>query len=147
MGKVSDLTSNPSLSTDDLLMVVDVSTSTSYKTSIGDILSLNVPVITSTTSSATPTPDGSKTLNFYIITALAVAAEFAVPSGLAEQGSRLMIRIKDDGTARVLSWNAIYRVMGVTLPTTTVLGKTTYLFAIYNSTDSKWDVLAVGQEV
>jgi hypothetical protein len=34
----------------------------------------------------------------------------------------------------------------VTLPTTTVISKTLYLGMIYNSTDTKWDVVAVAQE-
>jgi hypothetical protein len=57
-----------------------------------------------------------------------------------------MIRIKDNGTARSLGYGANFRAMGVTLPTTTVLGKTLYIGSVWNSTDSKWDVLAVGQE-
>jgi hypothetical protein len=58
----------------------------------------------------------------------------------------LEIRIKDNGTARTLAFNAIYRAVGVTLPTTTVISKTLYLFCRYNSTDTKWDVLDVKLE-
>jgi hypothetical protein len=36
--------------------------------------------------------------------------------------------------------------MGVTLPTTTVISKTVYLAMVFNNDDTKWDVLAVGQE-
>jgi hypothetical protein len=52
----------------------------------------------------------------------------------------------DNGTARTLAWNAIYRAVGITLPATTVISKTLYLGMIYNSADSKWDVVAVSQE-
>jgi hypothetical protein len=66
----------------------------------------------------------------------------AAPSGTPTNGQRLLIRIKDNGTARALTWNAIYRVIGVTLPTTTTANKTIYVGCIYNSADSTWDVVA-----
>lgn len=103
------------------------------------------PRVASTSSSATPTPNADTT-DVYILTALGEAAAFAAPSGTPTDGQKLIIRIKDDGTARALSFNAIYRAIGVTLPTTTVLGKTLYIGQIYNSAASKWDVLGVGQE-
>lgn len=93
-------------------------------------------------SSATPTPDVS-TADVYALTALGAAAEFQIPAGTPTQGQTLIIRIKDDGTGRALTYNAIYRAIGVTLPTTTVANKTHYIGMIYNSTDTKWDCLAV----
>lgn len=97
----------------------------------------------SLTSSATPTPNADIT-DLYTVTALAEAATFGAPTGAPNQGQKLIIRIKDNGTARALSWNAIYRASSdLALPTTTVLSKTMYLGFIYNSTDSKWDLLAV----
>ena len=96
----------------------------------------------STASSATPTPTGDRKLNELYITALAAAAEFQAPSGTPVNGNKLIIRVKDDGTARALTWNAIYASRGATLPTTTVLGKYHYIGLIYNSTASKWDCVA-----
>ncbi|KKK78085.1 hypothetical protein LCGC14_2847080, partial [marine sediment metagenome] len=58
----------------------------------------------------------------------------------------LLIRIKDDATGRAISWNAIFRVINVTLPVTTVSSKTMYIGCKYNTADTKWDVLAVGEE-
>lgn len=104
------------------------------------------PRVTSTTSSSTPTPNIANE-DIYILTALAVNATFGSPTGTPVQGSKLLIRIKDNGTARTLAWNAIYRAIGVTLPTTTVINKTLYVGCVYNSTDTKWDILAVTQEV
>lgn len=101
--------------------------------------------VTTEASNATPTPDVSA-CDIHTITALAAAATFGAPTGTPTQGQSLIIRVKDDGTARDLSYNAIYRAIGVTLPTTTVVSKTLYLGFIYNSTDSKWDCLATGQE-
>lgn len=79
------------------------------------------------------------------VTALAVAATIAAPTGSPANGWQNVYRIQDDGTARALTWNAVFRAVGVTLPTTTVAGKTLYVAAEYNSAASTWDVLAVGQ--
>lgn len=70
----------------------------------------------------------------------------ANPSGSAIDGIGMVIRIKDNGTARAISYGSQYRAIGVTLPTTTVINKTLYLACIWNQTDSKVDVLAVAQE-
>ena len=101
--------------------------------------------VTSNASSATPTPDAD-TADVYLLTALAAAAAFEAPTGTPTDGQSLIIRIKDNGTARALSWNAIYRAVGVSLPTSTVISKTHYLGFVYNSADSRWDCLAVSQE-
>ncbi|WP_230685813.1 hypothetical protein, partial [Streptococcus pneumoniae] len=82
----------------------------------------------------------------YTVTALAVGATFGAPTGTPTEGQSLVIRVKDNGTARSLAYNAIYRAVGVTLPTTTVISKTIYLGMFYNSSDTKWDVVAVAQE-
>lgn len=99
--------------------------------------------ITSEASNATPTPNADTT-DVHIITALAAGATFAAPTGTPTQGQQLIIRIKDNGTARSLAWNAIYRASSdLALPSTTVLGKTLYCGFIYNSTDTKWDLIAL----
>lgn len=99
------------------------------------------PRNTTITSSATPTPN-SDTDDQYTITALAVGTTIGAPTGTPVNGQKLVIRIKDNGTARSIGYNAIFRAIGVTLPTTTVINKTLYLGCIYNSTDSKWDIVA-----
>ena len=102
------------------------------------------PRVGTVASSATPTP--TTDYDMFTVTALAAAAEFAAPTGTPVNGQPMIIRIKDDGTARALTFNAIYRAIGVTLPTTTVISKTMYLGMIYNSADTKWDVLSVIEE-
>lgn len=102
--------------------------------------------VTTTTSSATPTPTGGSLKNALYITALTEAAEFAAPSGTPANGNTLLIRVEDDGTARALTYNVIYRAIGITLPTTTTASKITYIGCIYNSTDSKWDAVATVTE-
>ena len=94
------------------------------------------------TSSATPTPNAGTTDEFDL-TALAAAATFAAPTGTPENGQKLLIRVKDNGTARTLGWNGAYVSSGVaTLPTTTVLSKTHMFLFIYNSTAAKWVLMA-----
>lgn len=77
------------------------------------------------------------------ITALAAADTIGAPSGTPTDGQQLVIRIKDNGTARALTWNAAFRASSdLTLPTTTTLGKTLYVGFVWNAADSKWDLLA-----
>lgn len=101
--------------------------------------------ITSEASNATPTPNADTT-DVHIVTALAAGATFAAPTGTPTHGQKLIIRVKDNGTARSLSWNSGaggYRAStDLALPTTTILSKTIYCGFMYNSTDTKWDLLA-----
>lgn len=103
------------------------------------------PRVSSTASASSLTPTIAN-FDQYVYTALAANLTINAPTGTPVVGNKLMFRIKDNGTARTLTWNAIYRAIGVTLPTTTTANKTLYVGAIYNSTDTKWDVIAVSQE-
>ena len=102
-------------------------------------------------SAASYTTDTGTSLNMdnldiFVITAQAGALLFNSPGGTLVQGQSLVIRIKDNATARALTWNAVFRAMGTALPSTTVLSKTLYLGFFYNSTDTKWDLVASAQE-
>lgn len=103
------------------------------------------PKVVSITSSATPTPNADA-CNLYTVTALAANATFGAPTGTPVQGQTLLIRVKDAGAAKTLAWNAIYRPVGVALPTTTFISKTLYLNFEYNATDTKWDLVGLAQE-
>lgn len=97
----------------------------------------------STASAATITPD--ITVAQYNVTALAAAATFAAPSAGVD-GQKLTLRIKDNGTARALTWTTTsggYRAIGTFLPSTTVASKVMYIGLVYNSQDTFWDVVAV----
>ena len=112
---------------------------------IEDIQTLvNTPSVQSVVSSATVTPAYGNDL--VVITAQAVALALANPTGTWPQGKDMMIRIKDNGTARAITFDTKYRAIGVTLPTTTVISKTTYIGVIYNATDDKFDVIGVTTE-
>lgn len=98
---------------------------------------------TTTASDTAPTPNADTTDEF-IITALAAAALFGAPTGTPLEGQRLLVRVKDNGTARSLTYNAIYRASSdLSLPVTTVINKTLYMLFVYNATDTKWDLLAI----
>lgn len=100
------------------------------------------PRINTTASTSTLTID-SDTTDQYTVTALAAPMTIAAPTGTPTDGQKLILRILDNGTARALTWNAIFRVVGTILPTTTVLSKTTYVGCIYNTAAVKWDVVGV----
>jgi hypothetical protein len=102
-----------------------------------------------TVASGTPITPTGDTADQYTVTALATAATIAAPSGTPVDGQKLVLRIKDNGTARALTWtttSGAYRAVGVTLPTTTVISKVLYIGCIYNSQDTFWDVIAVVQQ-
>lgn len=97
------------------------------------------------TTTASLTPD---TLSYdqFNVTALATGLTINPATGVLTDGLSIIFRIKDNGTARALTWNSIYRIVGVDKPTTTVVNKTLYVGCVWNSADTKWDMIAVGQE-
>ena len=97
-------------------------------------------------SSATLTPNVDE-YEQETITALSTALTINAPTGTATNGLKLVLRITDNGTNRALTWNAIFEVIGVTLPTTTTANKTIYVGLIYNATATKWNVVAIKEEV
>jgi len=103
------------------------------------------PRIASTATASSLTPDISA-VDIYAYTALASALEINAPIGTPLDGNKLIFRLLDNGTARALTWNATYAVVGTTLPTTTVINKTTYVGCIYNTNKTRWDVVAVTTE-
>lgn len=102
------------------------------------------PNVQAVTSAGTVTPAFSNDL--VKITAQAAALTLANPTGTAIDGWGVVIRIKDNGTARAITYGTQYRAIGVTLPTTTVVGKTIYLAGIWNVEDTTLDIVAVGQQ-
>ena len=101
--------------------------------------------VTSVESDSILTPTCTDTL--YSVTALAEDTMFDVPSGTPLPNQKILIRVKDDGNNWSLTWDAIYRAVGITLPTTTNANKTLYVGVVYNSEESVWDALATGEEV
>jgi len=100
-------------------------------------------VASGTSGTLTPNSDTTDIFNAF---ALDGTTTLDVPSGTPIDGQRLILRLRDDGTARALTWTTTsggYRVIGTTLPSTTTISKLLYVGCVYNSTDSFWDVVAV----
>lgn len=108
------------------------------------------PRIATTTSTVTLTVN-SDTTDQFNVTALSNGVTITAPTGTPTNGQRLIIRLKDNGTGRSLSWatgsSNTFRVVGTTLPTTTVANKTIYVGCIYNTEEVRWDVVAVAEEI
>jgi len=103
--------------------------------------------VTTITSSATPTVN-TDNCDAVTITALATAIT-SMTSGLTGTPANfdmLLFRIKDDGTARAITWGASFVARGATLPTTTVLGKILHALFIWNSVTSLWECISTSQE-
>jgi len=100
--------------------------------------------VITTTDDATAVIDVTLT-DTYELSAVANATTFST-TGTPVDGQKIMIRFKDAGVAKGLTWDAIFVAIGVTLPTTTVAGKWHYVGGVYNSSATKFHILAVGVE-
>jgi len=79
--------------------------------------------------------------NVYFTTASGGNMTINAPTGTPVNGQKMIIRIKDDGTVRGLTFDAIYRAGDILLPTATVVNKTMYLGFMYSAYSNKWDLL------
>lgn len=80
------------------------------------------------------------------VTALAAASQIGLPTYSPTDRMSGSIRIKDNGTARALTWSADWVAIGVTLPTTTVINKYLYISYEYCLADSKFHVLGIARQ-
>jgi len=104
------------------------------------------PIVNSVATATTLTPNIDENEQ-EVVTDLASALTIAAPTGTPSTGMKLVIRLTDNGTNRALTWNVIYRAIGITLPTTTTANKILYIGFVYNEAGSKWDAVAVKEEV
>lgn len=106
----------------------------------------SIASIAGTPGTLTPEID---TYDYFELTAQAAALNIAnsstsTPTG----GERMIIAITSDATPRALTYGTNYAAKGgIVLPTTTVASKTTTLGFIYNAGLTKWNLVAVAQEV
>ena len=103
------------------------------------------PRTLSITSSATPSID-TDDYDFISITALATNITSMTTNliGAPEDGEKIMIRIKDNGTPRSITWGASFQASGVATPlTSTSANKVHHLLFVYSTAASKWVCLAV----
>lgn len=91
-------------------------------------------------TSFTPTGDTAD-LNTHVNTQAVGTLTANAPSGTPTNGQQLILRIKSTN-AQTYSWNGIYRAgTTVALPVSSSgASKTDYIWFIYNSADSKWDI-------
>lgn len=103
--------------------------------------------VTTITSSATPTIN---TDNCDCVSITALAADITSMttnlSGTPNDFDQLMFRIKDNGTARAITWGASFVAMGVALPTTTVISKILTVGFVYDTIKGSWCCIASAQE-
>lgn len=106
--------------------------------------------VNSQTTTASPWVWSSDNYDQQEFTALANALTINADAGSPSNGQQAIFRFADNGTARALTWTTgtskSFRSVGTPLPTTTVASKTLYVGCVYNSTASRWDVIAVAQE-
>ena len=95
-------------------------------------------------SSATPTIN-TDNVDYYSITALAAAiTSFTTNlSGTPTIGQTLWISIKDNGTARAITWGASFEASTIALPTTTVISTRLDVAFIWNEATSVWRCVGV----
>lgn len=103
-----------------------------------------VPSVVTVTSASTITPDAGS--DGYSVTALAAPLTIANPTGTWADQQGYVIRLKDDGTARALTFGSNYQAVGITLPTTTVATKIMYIGFIYNAAAAKFDVTVLRKQ-
>lgn len=97
-----------------------------------------IPRVISAASYTTSVTIPADSVDLFQITAQAGALLFNAPSGTPNNGELLVIRIKDNGTARALTYNAIFNWSP---PSTTVLGKYLVMCFMYNSVTSNWNFM------
>lgn len=111
----------------------------------GSITGFVLPRVITLTSSATPTIN-SDIYDSVSITALSTAITAVTMSGTPVNFQKILFRIKDDGTARAITWGSSFQAMGSALPTTTVISKVLTTGFIYDTVTTKWGCVASAQE-
>jgi len=99
--------------------------------------------VVSAASYTTSTTIDADATDLYEITAQAGNLLFNAPSGTPTNGQVIEIRIKDNGSARTITWNAIFNWSP---PSTTIAGKWSCWFFQYNSTTSNWNYMGKRDE-
>lgn len=92
-------------------------------------------------TTATLTPNGDS-FDIVSVTAQTTAISIAAPSGTPTDGQQLIIRLRDNGTIRAITWNGVYSRYSSDLPVSTIASSTmTYIF-LWNASTSAWDLVS-----
>lgn len=139
---------SPTLTGTPLSTTASVGTNTTQIATTAFVYGERASRVTSITSNGTPTYN-TDTCDAVSITALAAAITSMVTNktGTAVNFQKLTFRIKDNGTARAITWGADFEARGMALPTTTVISKVLTVGFIYDTVSAKWGCVASAQEV
>lgn len=121
-------------------------------TNLGSILSTgfsvrHAPRVGTVASAAAPAIN-TDNFDLFSITAQAAAITSMTTNltGTPVNGQTLVVRIKDNGTARAITWGAKFASGGVALPTTTVVNKVLRVAVEYDTVPALWRTTSVLQE-
>lgn len=104
---------------------------------------LSEPGVATSAVSPTTLAINCNTTKITSVTALANALTISNPTGTPVDGQKLIIRIRDSGTAQTLTFGSAYSSgTALPLPTTTTAGVTLHLGFIYNAALSLWSLVA-----
>jgi hypothetical protein len=82
------------------------------------------------------------TYDAYLVSGLGQNTTVNAPSGTPSNFQPLSFRFLDTGVARLITWNAIYTGVGVTMPTGTTANKHLHIGSRYNQQRNLWEILA-----
>jgi len=85
------------------------------------------------------------TYDYYTIIGLSSNITFAATTTFPSNDKKVLLRIKDNGTSRAITWTSGtggFRAIGITLPTVTTANKLIYIGVVWNYEDSIWDAIA-----
>ena len=104
------------------------------------------PRISTTASTATLTAD-IDTYNIYSVSAQAAGITIADPTGTPNDGDIIVIRLKDDGTTRAITYGSAWsNISGLDSLTDTVVSKWSVIGAMWNAGTSKWQIISITTE-
>ena len=106
-----------------------------------------VPRVYSITTSPTPSIN-TDLYDAVSITALnsAITSMTSNLTGTPNNFDKLTIRIKDDGTSRLITWGAKFVAMGSSLPAGTTAGKILTAGFIYDTVLATWGCVSIAQQ-
>ena len=80
----------------------------------------------------------------YDVTALATTTTIDLPTGTPQDGQKLMIRLKSNGSIQTVNYNAsVYNPIGQAIPFNLSAVGYSYVGCVYNAQSGLWDIIAV----
>ena len=116
------------------------------------------PRVSSTASIGSPLAWNSDNYDQYCATAQSGAFTISADAGTPTDGQRIIFRIEDNGTTRTITFTggsskafipcaAGFTVSGANWTIATTANKVLYVGAIYNGNTSRWELVAVSEEI